>query len=111
VFEDTIGDTHEVLMSISKQAVNGSEAPRSMRLLGQIQGHDVLIPIDSGSSINFVSTDLASLLKGVHKLENPIRVKVAGGGVLLRNSEVSDCQWTCPGYSFQTSLRVLPLRC
>jgi hypothetical protein len=64
VFEDAIGDTHEVLLSISKQAMNGSEAPCSMRLMGQIQGYDVLIVIDSGSSNNFVSADLAAKLKG-----------------------------------------------
>jgi hypothetical protein len=44
--------------------MNGSEAPRSMRLMGQIQGYDVLIVIDSGSSNNFVSADLAAKLKG-----------------------------------------------
>ncbi|XP_071680601.1 uncharacterized protein [Lolium perenne] len=111
VFEDAITDSHEVLMSISKQAVNGSEAPRSMRLSGQIQGRDVLILIDSGSSSNFVSENLASKLTGVQQLDNPIKVKVAGGGVLEGNSEIPDCVWTCQGNSFATSLKVLPLQC
>jgi hypothetical protein len=68
VFEDALHDAQEVLMSISKQAVNWSEAARSMRLMGHIQGHDVLILIDSGSSSNFISSQLASQLSGLQKL-------------------------------------------
>ncbi|KAM0929344.1 hypothetical protein ACQ4PT_001454 [Festuca glaucescens] len=111
VFEDALHDAQEVLMSISKQAVNGSEAPRSMRLLGHIQGHDVLILIDSGSSNNFVSSKLASQLKGVTPLSRPVHVRVAGGGILSGDAEINNCKWECQGSSFHTDLRVLPLQC
>jgi hypothetical protein len=36
---------------------------------------------------------------------------VAGGGNLMGTYEAPDCQWTCQGHSFTTSLRVLPLQC
>jgi hypothetical protein len=78
VFEDALHDAQEVLMSITKQALNGSEAPRSMRLLGHIQGHDVLILIDSGSSNNFISSQLAAQLKGVQKMQQLVKVRIAG---------------------------------
>jgi hypothetical protein len=68
VFEDALHDAQEVFMSISKQALNGSEAPKSMRLLGHIQGHDVLILLDSGSSAYFISSSLAEKLEGVQKM-------------------------------------------
>jgi hypothetical protein len=102
VFEDTVPDDQEVLMSISKQAVDGSEAVRSMRLVGQIQGHDVLILIDSGSSNNFISAQLASQLQGVKQLSQQIKVKVAGGGILIGDSEIPDCTWICQGNTFVT---------
>jgi hypothetical protein len=111
VFEDALADTHEVLMSISKSAVTGSETTRSMRLVGNIQGHDVIILIDSGSSNNFISAHLASQLVGVKKLSHPVQVKVAGGGILSGDSEIPNCAWTCQGQSFTTPLKVLPLQC
>jgi hypothetical protein len=111
VFEDALHDAQEVLMSITKQALNGSEAPRSMRLLGHIQGHDVLILIDSGSSNNFISSQLAAQLKGVQKLQQPVKVRVAGGGVLTCDSEIKNCRWDCQGNSFHTDLKALPLQC
>lgn len=110
-FEDAVADNQEVLMSISKQALNGSENNHSMRLMGQIQGRDVLILIDSGSSNNFISAELASQLTGVQKLRRPIKVKVAGGGILSGDSELPNCQWSCQGNTFTTSVKVLPLQC
>jgi hypothetical protein len=98
-------------MLISKQAMNGSENTHSMRLLGHIQGHDVLILIDSGSSNNFMSADLASQLSGLQKLSLTIHVKGAGGGILQGDLENPDCQWDCQGHSFRTTLKVLPLQC
>ena len=83
VFEDVVTDNQEVLISISKQALNGSEALHSLRLQGQIQGHDVLILVDSGSSSNFVSAKLAAKLQGVlRQTEKTVKVLVARGGVI-----------------------------
>ncbi|KAK1607792.1 hypothetical protein QYE76_031465 [Lolium multiflorum] len=82
VFVDALTDTKEVFYSISRQATQGAEHSRSMRLLGHIQGHDVLILIDFGASNNFISANMASNLSGVQALSKPVRVKVAGGGIL-----------------------------
>jgi ATP/maltotriose-dependent transcriptional regulator MalT len=111
VFLDAIADHQNAqLMSISKQAFDGSEHLRSMRLVGNIQGHEVLILIDSGSSNNFISAQLAAQLQGVKKLNQQIKVKVAGGGILTGDSELPDCTWTCQDNTFCTSLKVLPLQ-
>jgi hypothetical protein len=67
--------------------------------VGNIQGHDVIILIDSGSSNNFISAHLASQLVGVKKLSHPVQVKVAGGGILSGDSEIPNCAWTCQGQS------------
>lgn len=110
-YEDAMADTQEVLMSISKQAVNGSENSNSMRLQGVIQGHDVIILIDSRSSNNFISSRLAAQLAGVQTLKKPVRVKVAGGGMLQGDQELPNYKWTCQGTSFHTDMKVLPLHC
>ncbi|KAK1653770.1 hypothetical protein QYE76_071575 [Lolium multiflorum] len=111
-FVDALADTHEAeFMAISKQAFNGSENGHSMKLMGQIQGHDVLILVDSGSTNNFISTSLAAQLQGVQKLSKPVKVKVAGGGMLQGDLEVPGCEWTCQGNVFATSFKALPLHC
>lgn len=109
VFEDAIDDAKEVCVSISKQALAGTESSRSMKLLGSIQGRDVLILIDSGSSNNFISSKMAQHLSGVQVLQQPRQVRVAGGGLLQATAEIPDCQWLCQGHTFATSLKVLPL--
>lgn len=110
-FEDALADTTEVCCSISKHAVTGTEQAHSMRLLGQIQGLDALILIDSRSSNNFVSSAFAAKLQGLKTLDTPVKVKVAGGGILTGGAEILDCTWTCQVNSFNTTLKVLPLHC
>uniref|UniRef100_A0A0A8ZHS9 Retrotransposon gag domain-containing protein n=1 Tax=Arundo donax TaxID=35708 RepID=A0A0A8ZHS9_ARUDO len=55
----------QVFMALSKAAVTGSEAPRTMRIMGVIQDVDMLILIDSGSSHTFISSNVA---KGLHSV-------------------------------------------
>jgi hypothetical protein len=49
-------------MFLSKVVVLGVESLRSMTLLGQIQGYNVLMLVDAGSSHMFISTMMASQL-------------------------------------------------
>jgi hypothetical protein len=49
---------------VSEAAMSGLESPRSMRLMGSIQGHDMLILVDSRSSHSFLSAKLVSQLTG-----------------------------------------------
>jgi hypothetical protein len=48
-------DPSQLCLCLSEAAVLGVESPKSMRLVGQIQGHSVMILVDSGSSHTFVS--------------------------------------------------------
>jgi hypothetical protein len=36
---------------------------------------------------------------------------VAGGGILQGDEEIPECEWNCQGFSFRTTLKVLPLQC
>jgi len=47
-------------MAISIQALNGIEGSRTIRLRGYLQGKEVFMLIDSGSSNSFVSVLVAA---------------------------------------------------
>jgi len=49
----------QLFLALSVHAATGSEGPRTMRLQGSIQGIDLLILIDSGSSHSFLSQRIA----------------------------------------------------
>jgi hypothetical protein len=55
-------ESAQLCMFLSKVVVLGVESPRSMTLLGQIQGYNVLMLVDAGSSHMFISTMMASQL-------------------------------------------------
>lgn len=53
----------EELLAISREAVVlGIESPKTMWLQGLIQRHEVLMPVDSGSTHSFISEQLANRL-------------------------------------------------
>lgn len=94
---------------LSKAAIEGAEAPTTMRLHGWVQDREVLILVDSGSSHSFVSSALAARLQGVQPAQRTMSVRVANGGILHSDQEIPACQWRSHGINFTTDLRVLPL--
>jgi hypothetical protein len=62
---DSPGGSAQLCLCVSAAAISGVESPKSMRFLGQIQGHPVMILVDSGSSHTFVSTAIASQMAGM----------------------------------------------
>lgn len=80
-----------------------------MRILGHVQGKELLILVDSGSSVSFVSTQLASGLTGLQPLARQLIVRVANGSKLKCEAVIPNCEWHVQGHVFHTTLRVLPL--
>ena len=70
----------EQLMSISKMATTGEMTPRTVRLLGDIGGREVLILVDSGSSHSFISEAVATVRQDKVQPMRPVSVKIANGG-------------------------------
>lgn len=66
---------------LSKAAVEGDESPTTMRLHGWVQGKEVLMLIDSGSSHSFVSASLVA--HGVQQAQRALSVRVTNGGYYL----------------------------
>lgn len=58
------GSSQEEVLAISVAAVDGSETPKTVRLMGIIQGIEATILIDSGSTHSFVKEELADKLQG-----------------------------------------------
>lgn len=94
---------------LSKATLEGAESPTTMRLHGWVQGREVLMLIDSGSSHSFVSQPLAVHLSGVQPARTALTIRVADGGVLHNTQEIPACQWQSHGTQFTTNIKILPL--
>jgi hypothetical protein len=62
----------QLFACLSEAVVTRAEAPKSMRLVGTIQGHEILLLVDSGNSHTFLSKVLATELLGVCALDCPL---------------------------------------
>jgi hypothetical protein len=80
-----------------------------MRLLGQIQGHDVLILVDSKSSHAFINATLAADMSGVSQLHSVVVVKVANRNSLVCSLQLQQAKWEVQGLNVYSNLKVLPL--
>jgi hypothetical protein len=67
------------LYFLSEATVEEMESPKSMRMMGQIQGVDIMILVDSGSSHTFIRKVVAEKLLGLSILTRSLLVKVANG--------------------------------
>lgn len=111
---DPVDDDHsqgEEILAISVAAVNGLETPKTVRLVGSIQGIEVIMLIDSGSTHSFMREELAEKLQGEQKAQQGMRVRIADGGTLWCVKEFPDCQWQVQGINFTTTLKVIALGC
>lgn len=71
-------------------AVSGISAPRTICMLGQIQGKDTRILVDSGSSHTFISSQLSDQLQGVLPLAASVHVQVAKADITMLSIVVYD---------------------
>jgi hypothetical protein len=97
-------------MILSVAALSGVEAPRTLKIKDQIQGVEMLILIDSGSSHSFISEQVATVLKGVTTVSSPTQVQVANGHTLQSLSEMLNAEWFIQGCQFHSDLKVLALQ-
>jgi hypothetical protein len=91
--------------------VTGGHTPKTMCLMGHLQGHPLSILVDSGSSHTFLGDKLSGVIHGICQLNPPLQVQVANGVVLSYTSYVPQARWSVQGYDFITDLKTLPLPC
>jgi hypothetical protein len=104
-------DSGEELMAISFQAANGTYSGKTVKLECHIHQHKAIVLIDSGSSHNFISEQFATAIPNWKTLQRAIDVKVADGGILKCTHEIVYCNWIVQGVQFQTSFKIIPLKC
>jgi hypothetical protein len=97
-------------MRLSQAALQGTSAPRTMKFHGTIQGMDLLVLLDSGSSHSFLSAHVAQHIQGVSPLPSQLSVQIANGDRIQCIQQVTQAVWTLGGCEFQSSLRILPLQ-
>jgi hypothetical protein len=66
---------------ISLNAITGTPSPKTMRLIGFLKHHKVVILIDLRSTHNFVDSKLVALLGIIPSSRDCIKVKIANGQV------------------------------
>jgi hypothetical protein len=74
---------------LSAAVVASSDHLRTLQFQGAIQGHDITILVGSGSTHSFLSSSVASKLKGVQALPVLVSVKITDGGSITCAAELS----------------------
>ena len=104
--EHMISDTQA---QISFHALSGHLAPETLRLVGRVSTHKVMILIDGGSTHNFIQERLVKSLGLQTQPTRPLHVMVGNGNVI-------DCHQICnqvpihvQNQVFTVDLHVLPL--
>lgn len=104
-------DSGDDLMSLSVHALNGTEAPKTLRVEGNLYGLKPLMLFDSGSSSSFISEHMAAHISGWTPLDKPVQVRIANGAVILCTHQISNAEIYIQGHLFLIDLKILPLRC
>lgn len=102
---DNESDSGDDLMSLYVHAVNGTEAPKTMRVIGNLFGEKPLILIDSDSSSNFISEQMVVSFPNWAPLHKPIAVRVANGTSILCTHQLSNCELYVQGHCFSVDLK------
>jgi hypothetical protein len=106
---DRCFDSGHLCVCLSEVTVSGVESPRSMRIMGSIQGQSILILVDSASTHTFISSSVVQHLIGKSLLPRPLSVCVASGEKMAYQWQLQHAEWQAQGYTFNSNFIVLPL--
>jgi hypothetical protein len=105
----SVEPTSQLYACLSTIALRGVESAIAMRLLGNIQGRELLILLDLGSSSTFVNAIVGATLFGATTLPQPLIVQVANDAQLHYTSQLPNAQWQIHGVHFCSNLKILHL--
>ncbi|XP_063938080.1 uncharacterized protein LOC135147942 [Daucus carota subsp. sativus] len=94
---------------VSLHAMNGSQGSGTIKLQGNIQGHLVNILVDSGSTHDFMSQNLAKRLQLKTNPCAPFSITVADGNKVQCNTTVEPVKWSMADEVFSTNMHLIPL--
>lgn len=81
-----------------------------MKMTGYIGKSPISIPIDGGSTHNFLDPKTTKKLKCAPEPTQPILVFVANGSQLTSSQQCTKFKWKIGGFFFKDGVRILPLR-
>lgn len=102
-------DPSPTLAQISIHSLSGHPAPETLRLLGYINAHPVVILVDGGSTHNFIQAPLAKLLGLSSRITNPLSVMVGNDQHLSCDQLCEDVPVWIQNKQFTVDLHLLPL--
>jgi hypothetical protein len=80
--------TAQLFLLLSAAASCSKSSARTMQFTGSIEGHDILMLVDSGSSHSFINSSVATRLSGVCALPAVVAVQVADGSSVPCSQEI-----------------------
>jgi hypothetical protein len=100
----------QLFLALSKAAVGSSHSVHTMQFEGSVAGQPILILLDSGSSVSFISKSVAAKFPGAHRSPVSSNVKVAGGGILTSEGILCQLPWMIGQCTFKSDFRILDLQ-
>jgi len=100
---------HENSPQLSLNALNGTSAYHTMRVIGRFKHTPLHILIDSGSTHNFLNLATTKKLHCVIKKIPPLQVGVANGQYLPCPAMCEDFSWSLLGETFTTDVMLVTL--
>ncbi|GMY21813.1 RVP_2 domain-containing protein [Fagus crenata] len=97
-------------LSISLHAITGTPTPQTMRVKANVEGKVVIILIDTGSTYNFMSENMAARLKLQHKGTTKFNVTGASGEKIPSNGRCPRIRVALQGTTLISDFYLLPLK-
>ena len=92
------------LMHLSECDAAGTPAKKTIRLHAMLNGHQVLVLVDSGSSSNFISKAAVQRIQIPTVPVTAAKVTIADGGLMSSSEMVPAAVWSCQRHVFATDL-------
>jgi hypothetical protein len=94
---------------ISINALEGSSGFQTLRVTGKVDKSPLFIMIDSGSTHNFINTQVAKRLSCTLTSIRPLAVEAANGGQMTCTHVCKNFLWKMQGVQFSTDVFVVEL--
>ncbi|KAF7811918.1 Transposon Ty3-G Gag-Pol polyprotein [Senna tora] len=99
-----------VTPKISFNALEGQFHPSTLRVSGSYMGHKISVLIDTGSTHNFIKSDVAHRLQLPLEDINPFRVQIGSGAFLLCSAKCSAVPLKLQEHAVTVDLFVLDIK-
>ena len=94
---------------ISMNALEGVPGCYTLKVTGKVDKLPIFILVDSGSTHNFMNTEVANKLQCKQTPINPVTIKAANGGKMLCSSICKNFSWKMQGIYFVTDVFLMDL--